>query len=296
MSSSVPGGTRRSSSGAPDARPGRGPGHPGRGRRPGPRAGPDKLPREALTGLDGPTNRLRAGRQREHGRLRPAPADRRGRWLARRVPGSTSTERRAVGRCIAEARCWSKAWGAPTPGRPMPTRASTCRMTAGSSSPGPGGASLGDDRHRALPQAGRRPSPPTGCPGRRGAPGGSASRRPSGRWAATAWPSSSSAIATALAWPNGSARAGRRDPRQGRLHAGSRPLRRRRRDDARGRPPRARPTTARAGSEEEPTGRGRWARGARSTSPPASARRARTSSAAWAAILEAAAAVSGSLR
>ena len=80
----------------------------------------------------GPDDRLRAGRQREHRRLRPGGRDRRAGARRRRL-GPRRRRLRPVGRRRSGA-CPSDALAskAPTPGRPTPTSGSTSPTTADS--------------------------------------------------------------------------------------------------------------------------------------------------------------------
>ena len=90
--------------------------------------------REALAGARPAGAGLRAGRQRQHRRLRPAAA----RSSTRSAPtaaGSTSTARSGCGRRpTRRGGTSSRASGTPTRGRPTPTSGSTCPTTRGSRS------------------------------------------------------------------------------------------------------------------------------------------------------------------
>ena len=88
----------------------------------------------ALPPIGGPDDRLRAGRQRQHRRVRSVRRD----LPASRgppAPGCTSTARSACGPGLRRSwRHWRTAWSSPTPGRPTPTSGSTCPTTAASRS------------------------------------------------------------------------------------------------------------------------------------------------------------------
>ena len=121
--------------------------------RPTSRAGcaPDALA-EALARRRRPDDRLRAGRQREHGRLRPVRADRRGVPRARRVVPRRRRLRALGGGRARAARTSPPAPPAPTPGRSTRTSGSTSpttRALAFVAEPAPLGR--GDDAHRRVP-------------------------------------------------------------------------------------------------------------------------------------------------
>ena len=156
--------------------------------------------REALAGSTGADDRLRAGGQRQHGRLRSGRRDR------RRVRGR---------RRLAPRRRRVRALGRRQPTLPAPHRGLRARRLLGDRR-----AQVAERpvrlRRRLLPASGvarrrRWPSPraissaptaaarPTGCPSRRAARAASPSGPRCARSAATASPSSSSAAATTRA-------------------------------------------------------------------------------------------------
>ena len=92
--------------------------------------GQGRMRADALPPLSAADDRVRAGRQRQHRRLRSARGDLRAR-RARRAPGCTSTARSACGRPPQPAARTSLADpSSPTRGRPTRTSGSTCRTTA----------------------------------------------------------------------------------------------------------------------------------------------------------------------
>ena len=211
--------------------------------RPGGRAGPDARRRAARGARPTrrPDDRLRPGRQRQHGRVRPARRDRRRvrgrrrlaarrrrlRALGRRQPSLPPSRRRLRARRLLGDR---RAQVAERPLRLRP------RLL-----PASGAHGAGDGRRRQLPPARRRPQPvATGCRSRPAAPAASRSGRRCARSDAAASPTLVERCCEHARTLRRAARrpAGGRDPERRRPQPGARPLRRRRRDDARGRPPR----------------------------------------------------------
>ena len=151
----------------------------GAGRRPGADARRTRSPARSPS-VDGPDDRLRAGRQRQHRRVRPARtrsptlADAARRLAARR------RRVRAVGRGepAAAARS-SRGSSAPTRGRPTRTSGSTCPTTAASRSSRDPGAHRRRDGHARGATSCRSGGPSatrsTGSPSSRGARAGSRS-------------------------------------------------------------------------------------------------------------------------
>ena len=179
---------------APDARPRPQPGPPRRRRRPGPDA-PRCPPGDARRGPGPAGPRLRPVRQRQHGRVRSAPGDRRGRPRAAERLAPRRRGLRAVGRR-----------GAVTPpprrrhrrGRLLvdgrPQVAERAVRLGHRDRPRPGGPSDAVDDTRPPYYVGRRRRRArrrtTGSASRRGGPAPSRSTRPSASSAARAWPSS----------------------------------------------------------------------------------------------------------
>ena len=116
---------------------------------------PDKL-RATLTGLDGPTM-VCAQAQREHGRLRPAPADRRGRS---RVPWLHVDGAFGLGRRMDRQRSLTDESSSPLMGSDA-HKTLNVPYDCGSSSRQTSSPSLGDERHGRLPCAARRRLRPT---------------------------------------------------------------------------------------------------------------------------------------